>query len=173
MTSSRRLQKISSIALSAFFVCLFSVSCSKNNDDGDNDPGVPAFELNFTGAINKKSTGTYAVVQFTEDQTTTGKPIYTASIGLSSIQGELFSIVLTKEGGIKPGTFPIDFTFDPFFSSTCLYTENSGTTLYGAVSGTFRFTNVSATHVKGTVDLSMEDGGAVVQVKGNFNAVKP
>lgn len=173
MTSLRRLQKISSIILPAIFICLVSVSCSKNNDDGDVDPGTPSFELNFTGAMNKKVTGSYSVVQFSQDVTTTGKPIHTAVIGLSSKQGELFTIVITREGGIKTGTFPIDFTFDPFFSSSSTYTENSGATLYGADGGTFRFLSVSATHINGTVDLVLIDGANTLNIKGKFNALKP
>lgn len=162
------------IAVVFLAIVLFSWSCSKSTDDSSNDdPGTPSFELDFTGAMTKKVTGTYAVVQFSQDQTTTGKPIYSAIIGLSSKQGELFTVMLTREGGIKTGTFNIDFKLDPFYSSHSTYTENSGATLYGAAEGTFKFGSVSATHVNGTVDLELEDAGNKIRIKGKFNAVKP
>lgn len=172
MISSSSVSRFNYTALAILATCLLFSSCKKGDDD-TTDPGTPSFELNFTGAMNKKVTGSYAVVQFSEDQTTTGKPIFTAVIGLSSKQGELFTIVITREGGIKTGTYPIDFTFDPFFSSSSTYTENNGGTLYGADGGTFRFLSVSPTHVNGTVDLVLIDGASTLNIKGKFNALKP
>jgi hypothetical protein len=159
-------------AITLLSIAFFSWSCTKSNDE-TSDPGTPSFELNFTGAMTKKITGTYAVANFSEDQTATGKPVETAVVGLSSKAGELFTIVITREGGIKTGTFQIDFSFDPFFSSSSTYTENSGATLYGAAEGSFKFSSVSDKHINGTVDLELEDGGNKIQVKGKFNAVKP